>query len=102
MPRMQGGKIKYGVNYTAELLKYFEGRTKIKGGNKFWKIVVLDAGKGSVPETKSRGWVRPKRPVMGRIHHHFTHSKYPGLAQSRFLREGKESNKARVARILFK
>jgi hypothetical protein len=98
-----GDRLRYGINYNDMLYNnYLKDKTKMKGGNKFWKIVVVEDGKGSVPESKTGCSSKPRKLVMGRAPHYQRNIRSTGFAKSSYFEDKKVSNKQRIANLLFK
>jgi len=92
---MRQGKMKEGAEYTNTLLKQVSGRSKIKGGKVFWNVVILEPGRGSVPESK---FYRKSEPVVYLPHATYTRkkTKSPGLSQLRPVKYGSQSESAKA------
>lgn len=65
--RLRGGKLDYGVEYTADAIKYFNGRKEIQGTdkrNRKWGITICEIGTSPLEFQKKGG--RTEKPVMGK------------------------------------
>jgi hypothetical protein len=94
--RERKGRLKYGVSYSAIVLKRIQDRTKLKDGKgKFWKVIIKNIGEGFKPIGFGKASQSPK---MGRIHRIRRVSKYVGIVQSSLLRQGRRDTAKDIAR----
>jgi len=80
--RMRAGRLKYGVKYSANAVRYFKGRTKIKDGKgRFWKIKILELGQSPYQESFGKA---KRRQFMGGLKHRVSKHKFQGISQVPF------------------